>query len=126
MKIEKITDEKIIFDNGCELYYDHEQDCCEHNYADFEILKTYNISPKTGRTINIYDIEFGGCLVEIFGGGVSNMGFNLKSVNGEKFFIPCYSFQNGYYTDKLILYLKRPYEETEVLDITNFVKEEIY
>lgn len=29
----------IRFTDGTYLDYDHEQDCCEHNYADFEALK---------------------------------------------------------------------------------------
>ncbi len=57
MKIVKITDEEIKFDNGYILCYFHEQDCCEHVYADFEILNTYNLSTKTGKEINIKEIE---------------------------------------------------------------------
>lgn len=44
MKIKEILDNKIKFDNGYELEAYHEQDCCENVYADFEILKTYNLS----------------------------------------------------------------------------------
>lgn len=38
MRIKKITEEAIIFDNGNTIAYDHEQDCCEMNYADFDQL----------------------------------------------------------------------------------------
>lgn len=49
MRITKISDEIIKFDNGFELTYYHEQDCCENVYADFKILKTYNLSTVTGK-----------------------------------------------------------------------------
>ncbi len=47
MRIKEINDEKIIFDNGYVLSYYHEQDCCETVYADFEVLKSYNLSTVT-------------------------------------------------------------------------------
>lgn len=36
MKIKQVTEVDITFDNGNRIYFDHEQDCCEHNYADFK------------------------------------------------------------------------------------------
>ena len=36
MKIKAVDEEKILFDNGMTITYDHEQDCCEQNYAKFE------------------------------------------------------------------------------------------
>ena len=38
MRIKTVTDENIVFDNGNVISFDHEQDCCEYNYADFSIL----------------------------------------------------------------------------------------
>ena len=38
MKIIEITNDYIKFDNGKCITYDHEQDCCEDNYADFDQL----------------------------------------------------------------------------------------
>lgn len=38
MKILKITEYTLEFDNGKDIRYDHEQDCCEVNYADCEQL----------------------------------------------------------------------------------------
>ena len=93
MKIIEIKEDKIIFDNGYELESYHEQDCCEHVYADFEILKDYNVSTKTGKTINIEDIDFEEHL-EYLIQGIENEGFNMISKIGEKFFIPCYNSHN--------------------------------
>lgn len=124
MKIKKIAYDCITFDNKKEMTFHHEQDCCEHNYADFPILKTYNLSVKTGKQINIYDIDFPDTLAELFGGGVKDGGFNIKSKKGDLFFIPCYSDQNGYYTTELFITLKNDWEE-ETLNVSNFVNERI-
>lgn len=124
MKIKEINEEKIVFDNGYELEYYHEQDCCEQVYADFDILKDYNISTKTGKIINIKDIDFEEHL-EYLIQGIENEGFNMISKIGEKFFIPCYNNQNGYYSSELELILKRG-KAKEVMDISEFVQDDIY
>ena len=38
MRILKITEDSIEFDNGKDISFDHYQECCEINYADFEQL----------------------------------------------------------------------------------------
>ena len=51
MRIAKVTDEAIIFDNGNIITYDYDEDKCNDvcNYADFSILDR--------RTID-YDYDF--------------------------------------------------------------------
>lgn len=121
MKIKEINEKNIIFDNGYKLEYYHEQDCCEMVYADFEVLKSYNVSTKTGKNIKIEEIDFSESLREI-AVGVEKMGFNMISKIGEKFFIPCYNDQNGYYSSDLELILYK--EKTkETMDISKFVKD---
>lgn len=44
MKIKEVTDEEIIFDNNNTIYFNHEIDCCEENYADFSILNKNNVN----------------------------------------------------------------------------------
>lgn len=39
MKIKKVTEEAIVFDNGTVIAYDHCRDCCEDNYADFKQIE---------------------------------------------------------------------------------------
>ena len=39
MKIIKVTDEAIVFSNGNKITYDHVQECCEYNFADFNSLE---------------------------------------------------------------------------------------
>lgn len=124
MKIKEIKEDKIIFDNGYELEHYHEQDCCEHVYADFEILKDYNVSTKTGKTIDIKEIDFRESLVELIE-GVKGQGFNMLSKIEEKFFVPCYNEQNGYYSSDLRLILHKE-KGKEIMDISDCVEDDIY
>lgn len=91
MRIKEVTETKIIFDNGNYITFDHDQNCCENNYADFSILNENVVN---------YNYNF-------------NKNLKFKAVNGEGFkfgseghwiFIPCYSEQNGYYTDQIDIY----------------------
>lgn len=121
MKIKEITGGKVIFDNGYILDYFHDQDCCEQVYADFDVLETYNVSTKTGKNINIKEIDFEEDLNKLIK-GIEGQGFNMISKIGEQFFVPCYNDQNGYYSNdlELILYKK---DKKETLDITDLVKD---
>lgn len=92
MKILEVTDEAIRFDNGSIIRYDHYQDCCETNYADF----CSTVTPD-----NIYynhdfdkDLEFK---------AVDGMGFVFGDKEA-KIFVPCYSEQNGYYSSDIDIY----------------------
>ena len=122
MKIVEINDEGIKFNNGYILYYYHSQDCCEHVYADFEVLKSYNLSTKTGKTINIKDIDFEESLQNLIE-GINEAGFNMISKIGEKFFVPCYNVQNGYYNDKLELILQINKKLEEHLNISDYIED---
>ncbi len=91
MKIKEITDAAIIFDNGNRITFEHEPDCCEFNYADFEQLDDLarNYDYKEQLTFE----------------GVENAGFRFGDHPQRMFFVPCYSWQNGFYsTDICICY----------------------
>lgn len=95
MRIEAVTNQYIIFDNGNIITFDHEQDCCECNYADFSVLNPNVID---------YDYNFDENLKLEF---VEDAGFKFGN-EGHMIFIPCYSEQNGYYTTEIeIFYLRR-------------------
>lgn len=91
MKIQRVTDEAIIFDNGNTITFDHEQDCCEYNYADFSILNENVVN---------YNYDF---KENLKFRAVEGMGFKFGS-DGRWIFIPCYSEQNGYYTEEIDIY----------------------
>lgn len=53
MKIKKLLENQIHFDNGYKIVFNHEQDCCEEVYADCE-----NIQAMSHVNTPLYDSEF--------------------------------------------------------------------
>ena len=90
MRIKEVNENMILFDNGNSITFDHEQDCCEQNYADFEqlddIAKATEFDP---------GLEFQAC---------EGQGFLFGNRPGKMFFVPCYSCQNGYYSTDVNIY----------------------
>lgn len=89
MKIKQVTEVDITFDNGNRIYFDHEQDCCEHNYADFKQIDDLAYEWEFDE-----DLKFESC---------PHSGFRFGN-EGRMVFVPCYSDQNGYYTTWLDIY----------------------
>ena len=99
MKIVKVTDSEIVFDNGSEITFSHLQDCCEHNYASFKQLEERAL-----------EVEFDENLIFEETDGY---GFRFGSKETEMFFIPCYSEQNGYYSSDIDIF----YNNKKVLNL---------
>lgn len=100
MKIAKVIDIKdnqIVFDNGYKLYSDHEQDCCEVHYLDFEHVKVEDFD---GLIFDFRDYK-----EEKFFERVKDYGIRLKPTNGHPVSIPGYAGNNGYYSNQLTLIL---------------------
>lgn len=89
-KITEVNSEMILFEDGSKITFDHDQDCCEDNYADFEQID--DIAKNT-------DFDTNNMLFE----SVDGSGFRFGNEN-KMFFVPCYSDQNGYYTDLIDIY----------------------
>lgn len=89
MKIVRITNTEILFDTKDRITYDHLQDCCEHNYADFQ-----QIDDVAKETIFENPLSFE---------PVPDYGFRFGNKN-KMFFVPCYSDQNGYYSSDVDIY----------------------
>lgn len=112
MKIKSWDDERIAFDDGSYISYDHKQDCCEYNWADFSVLDVMLGSNKDYMEFDSFEVTT-----------VEECGFLLKLNLSDKrvlrcqehnIFIPCYSEQNGYYsTDIRIIYSDK---DNNVLD----------
>jgi len=83
MRIKEIIYEHICFDNGNNITFDHEQDCCEDNYADFNQLES-----------EAYDFDF----QEPLDFQMIDYGFLFGNKGIRMFFMPYYSNQNEYYT----------------------------
>lgn len=91
MWIESFDDDHVTFTDGSYITYVHLQDCCEHNWADFSVLDVFY----NGEEFYDYYIT-----------PVDGAGFNLHLVldlygRHHTIFVPCYSVQNGYYSDNL-------------------------
>lgn len=91
MTITEVTGEYIAFSNGKKITFDHRQNCCESNYADFEQIDDI------GRNAVYYENEL------VFE-AIEGSGFRFGNRGGLLNFIPCYSCQNGYYTTELDIF----------------------
>jgi len=97
MFITKIDDERITFNDGSYIMFEHIPDCCEWNYADFSIL--------TAANNEIFNLRFS--KVDIF---PKEEGFIL-ALDNRKFWIPCYSSQNGWYSSDLDVFYFDKHED---------------
>lgn len=89
-----VAEENLLqFDNGVQITADHDQDCCEWNYADFaqldSLARAYNFNTSKLRFEKTDD----------------GSGFRFGDCAERMFFVPCYSEQNGYYSNDLQVYL---------------------
>jgi len=91
MKIHKVTECAIIFDNDKEISFEHEADCCEYNYADFPQVIENNS--------DILDYDFENNLIF----EKCDDGFRFGD-SRRMYFVPCYSEQNGYYSTDVDIY----------------------
>lgn len=91
MRIKQVDVYSIEFDNGNKITYNHIQDCCEDNYADFIQIDERLVE---------YDYDFNENLEFE---KVDDIGFRFGS-DGHWIFVPCYSEQNGYYSGDVDIY----------------------
>ena len=91
MKIKDVTEIAIIFDNGDEITFDHYQECCEDNYADFKQIDTIGKEHDYSAPLRFEKVD----------------GYGFRFGDGQLMtFIPCYSDQNGYYSSDVDIYYK--------------------
>ena len=106
----------IIADKQIEIATYHDSDCCEQVYGDFSILKYHleSLKDKKVKNIVIKSVDDMGFLIVFEGGDQEDV----------KIFIPCYNFQNGYYSSNLSLTVKVDEVKTEI-DISGCVEDHI-
>ena len=104
MRIVKITEYSIEFDNGKHISFDHDQECCEINYADFE---QFDSLARDVDFIEPLDVDF----IEPLTFESCDYGFRFGNPPINMFFVPCYSIQNGYYSSELDIW----YDGKEVI-----------
>lgn len=84
--IKHTTDNRIVFSDGSYIDFDHSQDCCERNFADFSSIKDSVLEDTVFKSISLETNENGFLL------------------NGH--LINCYSYQNGYYSSDLDVFYR--------------------
>lgn len=103
MKITSISRDEIIFNNGNSLTHRHLNDCCEENYADFSQVDDLAICYEFDEDLVFECVE--------------DYGFRFGNKDGNMFFVPCYSVQNGYYSSEVeIHYWRNARRNTQVFD----------
>lgn len=107
MKITKWDDDRITFDDGSYISYDHNQDCCEYNYADFSVLDVMLGRDKDYTEFDSFEInavDYGGFLIKLLR-SATNSSVSRPHIfyPYRNIFIPCYSEQNGYYTTNITI-----------------------
>lgn len=83
----KLNEGFIEFTNGLKIFDEHEQDCCEHVYVDWNSPDDLFRDMEFSDTLTIEKLSGQGILIN-------------------KFFIAAYNNQNGYYSSYLALSLK--------------------
>jgi len=84
----------IEFDNGLIVQAEHNKDCCEHNYLDFEQLPVGTELPDMSAKEFYASIR------------IKKDGFSVKDVNGTPKWVQARSIQNGYYSNGVDLVIE--------------------
>ena len=94
VKVIDIKNDKIIFENGAELYSVHDQECCENHYLSFD---------------NLVIADFEGLEFDLtkdsFFKRIDGYGIELIPINGYPIRIPGYGYNNGWYSSDIDLIL---------------------
>lgn len=92
LKVVKIENDELVFNDGTRLLSNHEQDCCEWHYLDFGDLD-----------ITDFDrLEFD-LTNDNFFNRVEDFGIELKPIKGHAVRVAGYGSNNGYYSSNIDL-----------------------
>lgn len=94
MKLVKVEEDLLEFDNGLKIEGEGDVDCCANNYLDFENFPVGTEFP---------DMTIGQLLDTI---KLKEDGFILKDSQGTPHWAQARSYQNGYYSNRTTVYLK--------------------
>lgn len=113
LKVIKVEDEEIEFENGVKLFSSHDSDCCENHYLSFRDLK---IDDFEGLEFDLTNDDFFK--------KIEDYGIELIPVNGHSVKVPGYGSNNGFYSTNLQLCLsgngiEKEWDVTECQVITD-------
>jgi hypothetical protein len=92
LKVVKIENDELLFNDGTRLLSNHEYKCCEHHYLDFANL---DISEFDGLEFDLTSDDFFK--------RVEDYGIELKPIKGHVVRVPGYGSNNGYYSSDIDL-----------------------
>jgi hypothetical protein len=111
LKVVKVLDEQIEFENGMILFSNHDQDCCENHYLSFKDL---TIADFEGLEFDLTN--------DSFFKKIDDYGIELIPILGHSVKVPGYGSNNGYYSTDLQLCIsgngvEKEWDITECQDI---------
>ena len=106
----------IKFTDGSTVHDHHNQSCCEDVYADFDALSDTLFAKSSFNVISFEIVPSTG--VRIY------YGMEGEAMNSD--LLPCYSKQNGYYSDNLELIIKIIGNESDTIDIEDATNQQYY
>lgn len=92
LKVVKTDSDSLEFENGMQLYSNHDQECCENHYLSLSDLTLDDFK----------ELEFDLSNDDFFE-RIEDYGIALKPKNGHLVRIPGYGSNNGYYSSNLHL-----------------------
>ena len=107
MRVIEVSGE-LVFEDGTRLYSNHDGECCETHYLDFEHISMDDFD---GLEFDLSN--------DNFFEAVDGYGIRLVPTNGFPVPIPGYGYNNGYYSIELELVLSSPDGSCRVFDISN-------
>jgi hypothetical protein len=107
VKVIKVEDYGIVFDNGLQLHSHHSQDCCESHELYFRDL---SLDDFAGLEFDLSNDKFFK--------RVAGYGIELIPIKGWPVRVAGHGYNNGYYSDQLDLILTDGKYFTKTFDIT--------
>ena len=107
LKVIRINNDEVEFENGVKLYSNHESDCCESHYLSMSDL---TIEDFEGLRFDLTN--------DNFFKRIDDYGIELIPTNGHSVKIPGYGSNNGYYSSQLDLILTNGNDFTKEYDIS--------
>lgn len=92
LKVVRVDAESIEFENGVQLYSNHDKYCCENHYLSFSDL---TIADFEGLEFDLTN--------DNFFRRIEDYGIELVPIHGHSVKVPGYGSNNGYYSSKLDL-----------------------
>ena len=91
----------LVFDNGLILWAGHPQDCGELVFAHFGGMQAMGV--QNGNSVDSEDLDFFDDILNSIV-PIAGLGFYIVTKQGICLLVPCYNYQNGYYSSNIVLY----------------------